>query len=250
MPQRPPDSGALPPRWLLLVGSVAILLHLTAVAVVALDAPSGPWPTPFGTSTALAPQFARSGAEAAAPLYARTLKLANGYRPATNRPATPNAFFEVRLKDEQGQVLTTLKFPDDNANFWVRHRQNLLARALADDQQLEAVGGERVAAPGHKAPSLPIWELDGPRRLRMRDLPDHLLRDVISQRGGPVFRPSEWSLVLARSYARFLCRAHGAASAEIIRHTRDPIYPVVLFEGEPAADAFQDLIATFGEMPR
>ena len=80
----------------------------------------------------------------------------------------PNAFFEVHLKDEQGQVLTTLKFPDDNANFWVRHRQNLLARALADDQQVEASGGERVAAPGHKAPSLFIWELGGPRRLRPR----------------------------------------------------------------------------------
>jgi hypothetical protein len=73
---------------------------------------------------------------------------------------------------------------------------------------------------------------------------------VISQRGSPVFRPSEWSLVLARSYARHLCRTHGAASAEIIRHTRDPIYPVVLFEREPAADAFQDLVASFGEMPR
>jgi hypothetical protein len=183
-------------------------------------------------------------------VYARGLKLANGYRPATNRPALPNAFFEVRLKDAQGQLLTTLQFPDDKANSWVRHRQNLLARALADDQQVEAVGGERVAAPGQKAPTLPIWDLDGPRRLRLRDLPDHLLRDVIDQRKGPVFRPSELSLVLAHSYARHLCRVHGAASAEIVRHTRDPIYPVVLFEGEPAPDAFQDLVATFGEMSR
>ena len=29
-------------------------------------------------------------------------------------------------------------------------------------------------------------------------------------------RPQEWSLILARSYGRYLCRTHGAASAEVV----------------------------------
>jgi len=30
---------------------------------------------------------------------------------------------EVKLKNENGQVIKTVMFPDPQANFWVRHRQ-------------------------------------------------------------------------------------------------------------------------------
>ena len=45
--------------------------------------------------------------------------------------------------------------------------------------------------------------------------------------------PSPWSLLLARSYARHLCRLHGAHSAELTRHSRQPVSPEMMFQ-EPA----------------
>ena len=59
------------------------------------------------------------------------------------------------------------------------------------------------------------------------------------------WRPSEWSLVLAHSYARFLCRENNAASAEIIRHTREPVGPDVLMGGDTVD--LSEIIASFGE---
>jgi hypothetical protein len=58
-------------------------------------------------------------------------------------------------------------------------------------------------------------------------------------------RPSDWALVLARSYGRYLCRTHGAASAEIVRHTREPVSPAVLFGMRPPPNAFDEYVATF-----
>src|SRR5262249_31743190 len=56
-----PRSGAraLPP-WIVILASAAVVFHLFAVVVLAVAAPSGPWPTSFGTSMALEPQFAQS----------------------------------------------------------------------------------------------------------------------------------------------------------------------------------------------
>ena len=76
-------------------------------------------------------------------------------------------------------------------------------------------------------------------------MPEHLI-----PRDRPVFRPSEQSLLLARSYARYLCRTHGAATAELIRHTGEPITPAVMFtSGQPPAAAVNELISSFGELP-
>jgi hypothetical protein len=83
----------------------------------------------------------------------------------------------------------------------------------------------------------------GPHRLRLKSVPQHL-----APRDRSVFRPSEWSLLLARSYARHLCRAHGAASAEIVRHTREAIPPAVLFFDDAPPEAFEELVSTFGEV--
>jgi hypothetical protein len=78
--------------------------------------------------------------------------------------------------------------------------------------------------------------------LSVRTVPEHLL-----PRDRQVFRPSEWSLLLAQSYGRHLCRAHGAASVEIIRRTREAIPPAVLNLPEPPAELFETLSANFGE---
>ena len=147
----------------------------------------------------------------------------------------------------------------------MRQRQELLARALAPDQPTEPSGQEVVPAPGQKAPTADVWltredvipdaaagttKLDfladdskQPIQLRLQTLPLHLV-----PRGRDVMKPSDFSVVAARSYARSLCRQYGAASAEIVRHTREPISPVVLLKAEPPADTFEELQASFGEV--
>jgi hypothetical protein len=62
--------------------------------------------------------------------------------------------------------------------------------------------------------------------------------------------PTEWSLILVRSYARYLCQKHGAASAEVVRHSRETAPPLVLLMGEPPPDTINDLVASYGDLSR
>ena len=79
--------------------------------------------------------------------------------------------------------------------------------------------------------------------LRLRKLQQHLV-----PRDRPVMMPSEWSLTLAKSYARYLCRTYDAQSAEIVRHTREPWQPGYLFL--PQMPPNEKLVCTFGEFSR
>jgi hypothetical protein len=256
---RPPSSGAVPlPRWLLAAGSAVILVHLAAVIIPILDVPSGPWFTPQGPEQGDPPAFAHSAAGLAT-VHADYLRVAHSYHFATNRPAViPGVQIEVRLKNEKGQVIDTLHFPDPNANPWVRQRQEVLLSSLAPDLPIEQQGGEVIPAPGEKVPTVPLWALPGedfsapipqpPKAepgapLHLQAVPQHRLPRYPGR-----MRPSEWSLILAHSYARYLCRTHGAASAEVVRHTRPPVPPAALLGQETPPDAFQDLVANFGEM--
>jgi hypothetical protein len=240
-----PDAPAVLPRWLILLASAAVFAHLLAVSVAALAAPSGPWPAPNGTGMASGPAFAQAVSAVTTRRYLAPLRMAHNYHFAGNRPDTPAVYLEFRLKDETGRNLKTVRLPEENSNFWVRHRQTLLAQALADDRPVQPRAGEVVAAPHQQVRTIDIWEPDGERSLVIRAVPEHLV-----PRDRPVFRPSEWSLVLARSYARYLGRTHGAASAELIRHTREPIPPAALSAEEPPPGAFDDLLSYFGEFPR
>jgi hypothetical protein len=235
---------ALPP-WLIVLGSAAVAAHLAAVVVLVLAAPSGPWPSPFGGSMAEGPEFARGLSTWTTRYYLAPLKMTHNYHFLSNRPGPPGAAFEVRLKDEGGRHLGTVRIPDPGANFWVRHRQGLLAQALADDRPVRAGGSEVVAAPGRPVPVVAVWVPGEDGMLRVRPVPEHLV-----PRDRPVFRPSEWSLVLARSYVRHLCRVYGAAAGELVRHTREPVPPAVLSGDEQPPDAFVELLSNFGELPR
>jgi hypothetical protein len=238
---RPPSEANAVPRWLVIVGSAAAVAHLGAVIVTVLAVSSGPWPTPEGSATP--PQFAYSLHGLTAP-YLRAVKLERTYHFYTNRPGVPDAAVEVRLKDDKGEPIQTVRFPDPGANRFVRHRQQILARQLADDQPVPPPQGEVIPAPSQEVRHVTILDGDGGRNLTLRSVPEHLV-----PRDRPVFTPSEWSLVLARSYTRYLCRTHGAASGEVIRHFREAIPPVVLFNELPAAN-FEETITHFGEMPR
>jgi len=239
---------------------VAIIFHLAAIIVVILDVPSGPWVGLERTESGDAPAFAHE-ASGLATIHADYLRLAHSYHDdaMTSRPASIEGVeFDVRLKSKDGQLVATLHFPDPEANRWVRYRQELLARGLGFDFPYVHQGGEVIPAPGEPVPLVAIWALPGedfsgmkaPSQPPTRVVPVHLERVLQHRvpRTRPVSRPSDLSLVLAQSYARYLCRTHGAASAEIVRHARDPIPPTVLF-GQPTPPAvFDDVTANYGEM--
>lgn len=239
------DSVRALPRWLVGGLSAAIAFHLASLLVLALAVPSGPWPSPMGAGMANEPAFARAISEVTTRWYLAPLKLTHNYHFTGNRPVQTSARFEVRLKDASGSVVRTLLFPEPGASFWVRHRQTLLAQALTDDQPVAPRGMEVIAAPNQAARTVDVWAPEGDHRLRLRPVPEHLL-----PRDRPVFRPSEWSQLLARSYVRHLCRSYGAVSGELVRHTREAIPPSVLGAEELPAEVLDELISSFGELPQ
>lgn len=244
MSPQPSPPAIAAPRWLIYLGSALIVLHFVAVLSNVLAAPSGPWPTPDGANMSTPPQFAFTLNGYAAG-YLQALKLTHNYHFNTSRPGLPGVFLEVRLKDAEGRETAKLRFPDEKANFWVRHRQALLAQALADDMPVMPPRTEVIAAPNREIPTVLIWDSGETSGLKMRRVPEHLI-----PRDRPVFRPSEWSLLLARSYGRHLCREHDAASVELVRHTREPFPPAVLFMDSAPAGAFEELISHFGEFSK
>jgi hypothetical protein len=241
-PQAPPRRTA--PPWAVAVGSLVICTHLGLVLTNVLAAPSGPWLGSPDGGMSPPPQFAATVNEHTAPTYLRFLKLTHNYHFFTNRPALPAVEVEFRVRNVRGEE-SVVRLPDPEANPWVRHRQALLARALAGDIPAPPPAGETVAAPGEQMRTVQIWDMVENRGLKLNRVPAHLV-----PRDRPVSVPSDWSLVLAESYARHLLRDRDAVSVEVIRRTREPITPGVLFGPEPPAGAFDELVATFGEMKR
>lgn len=241
MPQPRPDPNL--PHSLVLLGSVVVAGHLFAVLSVALAAPSGPWPMQMGNSNAFGPQFARSVDETVGPNYLSAIKMTYNYHSPTNRPEMPAIYLEVRLKDEAGKTIKTVRIPDENANYWVRHREQLLARALGEDEIVEARPGEVIPAPNQKVRTVEYWDNVNEHTLRLHEQPEHLL-----PRDRMVWKPSALARVLARSYVRYLCRVHGAASGELIRHHKDPVLSALMFVPDPPKNLFQETTSNFGEI--
>jgi hypothetical protein len=231
------------PRSIKLLSSAMIAFHLLAVIVLALSASSGPWLTPFGPSPALGPQFAQSIAGVTTQHYLKHLRMTHNYHFATSRPESVGVFLEVRLKDAKGDVIQTLRFPQASANPWIRHRHSLLALGLANDQTIQARPGEVIAAPKQQTEKVTYWDNSKGPELTLQTVPEHLV-----PRDRQVSRPAEWSLLLVRSYARFLCRQNGAASAEILRYSREPVRPEWIFMEQPPPGTFATLVSNFGEV--
>lgn len=231
------------PPFLVVAGSVAILFHLGAVILHALAAPSGPWPNPEGMGMAEPPVFTQSLDKSLLQGYLKPLKLTHNYHFSGNRPITPGVYVEAKLKDAKGEVVDTLRFPDPKANAWVRYLQGVFAQGLVPDQPIAPPQGEAVPAPHQQVRTVPIWDLAGDQGLQLRRVPEHLV-----PRNRQVYGPTEWSLVLVRSYARYLGREHGAASVELVRHSRESIHPTAFLTGGPPPMAFTDLIASYGDI--
>ncbi len=246
MPVKRPPPRPLP-RWLMVGASLFVALHLLALGALVLSAQSGPWPTPFGPSPALGPPFAQRVADVTTRYYLRPLQMTHTYHFLGNRPDQTDIRFEVRLKDANGRLMTqVLTFPPRHENPWLRRRHEQLAQGLGNDDQIPAPQGEEIAAPHQKAPTIKVWDSAGePFHLVYREKEKHLL-----PKGQPIARPNEWALILAQSYARYLCREHGAAAAEVTRISRGPISPAVLFTEQPLPGTYDTLVSTFEEYRR
>jgi len=149
MSQSRPDVGTIQlPRWLYIVASVAIVFHFGSVGARVLAAMSGPWPMgQEGSSEVYPPQFAATVAESFPGNYLKLVRLSRDYHFSSNRPNQPYYKMEVKLKNEHGQVINTLMFPDAEANFWVRHRQQGLVGFLAADMTVRTPQSEVIPAP-------------------------------------------------------------------------------------------------------
>jgi hypothetical protein len=235
------------PRWLVILGSLVIAFHFGSVVIAALAAPSGPWPVMEGSDLVRPPQFAVAINDLTGVGYLKYIRMTHAYHFASNRPGTPAVYLEAHLKNAAGEEVGTLKFPEDDVNPWVRHRQEVLVQGLGGDQPVPPPQSEVIAAAGHKVPEVLMWDAvdNQGNTLTLKKVPMHLV-----PRDRPIMRPSEWSLVLADSYRRYLCRTYGAASVEIIRHHKDPIPPAVLFEENIPPGAFSEGISHFVELPK
>ncbi len=243
------------PRWLVLAGSAAILFHFAAVVVPILDASSGPWPTPTGRTIDDPPAFAHAVADLA-DWHARYLRTSSDYHFIFNQPGRgAGVRLEVRLRDQDGKQFRTVKLPDPDANPWLRHREELLVRQLAPDIPVGPPGQDMLPPPGKAGPTATVWlsrddDIPGWKppddagvQFWVATIPQHLV-----PRDREVMRPSDWAVLLTHSYARRLCRETGAARAEVVRFSREPMAPAVLYGAMPPPDAFVERSASFGEV--
>jgi hypothetical protein len=241
----PPVSDRIP-RWLVIVASVAIAFHLFAVVVGALAAPSGPWPSPMGMSVADAPQFAQEINKVTMTGYLRHIKLTHNYHFASNSPSQPDLYLQIRLLDADGRELRTIKLNDPSLPPSARYREGLLVRGFGMDMPVPLPQSEVVAGPDRAVPNVSYWDMAEMGKLRIKTVPQHLV-----PREQPVSQPSEFALLLARSFARYLARTQGAARIEILRHHKDPVPPEVLFpENNIPSGAFDEVVSNFGEFTK
>lgn len=245
MPKPPGTPGVSLPRWLIVLGSLVIVFHLGSVGVNALAAWSGPWADADG-QTVGPPLLANDLSATLTPAYLKPVRLTHNYHFPSNRPGMPGVWLEFRLKDADNNDLGTVKVPGDDVNPWVRHRQSLLMQLMQNDQRVMPPMSEVIAAPGQEVPRVQYWDRDpADGRLKLKTVS---INDV--PRAQPVMGPSPFAFLMARSYARYLCRETGAAKVELFRHHQDPIRPFVLTDESITARAFDEVISNFGEFSK
>lgn len=249
------SPGAGMPGWLLHAASVLICLHFLAVGVLTLSASSGPWSTNYGPSPALAPQFAISLSEGTGQ-YLQPLGMIHTYHFDSSRVQVPTIYVEALIYDDKGELKETLRLPDPKANPWVRERQKALVTALGDDQTFQPAQGEAIPAPGQKSiPQVNFFFPATPKSMVFELYQEDENR--VPRERPTLFRPSEWSLILVKSYARYLQKERKAARVELVRHSKQPLSPALMmphpgFPGklivdQPPPDTFEELVCNFGD---
>jgi hypothetical protein len=237
----------MPPRWLMIVGSVVIGFHLLALGFAAVAARSGPWPMPpEGAAPMPPPEFAAVVNSWTGVYYLQALRLTHNYHFATNNTNSTGITLEARLTDRDGHQVT-VPLPDDGANFWVRHRESLLAGSLGNDVPYIPQGAPKVVKIGEKAPSVLVWDRpEGETKETLKEVEEHQLSRV-----RPTMRPNPVALLLANAYARYLCRQYGAANVQLVRYYQERIPPVFMDpQQQPMPGYFTKQSSDFRELPR
>ena len=237
------------PRWVILLGSGIIAFHFFAIGAYVLSAPSGPWPVvPFGSSPALAPFFLKDPTRPPNDYnvrenYLRLLHMDHDYHFQANHTDLSAVVFEARLLDKDKKEITTLTFPQKKVNFWVRHRQALLAQGLGEDRPVEGSRGNPIAAPGQRSREVEIWE---PLKINS---PHFVLKKKANITSSEELSgPSARALLLAKAYVRYLGRTQKAAYVELIRRSRNPVLPDMVFTHKQLRDQGKDPIYDLTEM--
>src|SRR5262249_29173918 len=75
----------------------------------------------------------------------------------TDATAADGVELEIILRDDSGAEIKRLKFPEPDANPWVRHRQRLLAQQLMGDMPVPQRGAEKVALKGTAVAQADYW---------------------------------------------------------------------------------------------
>jgi hypothetical protein len=245
MSQTQANSRVALPRWVIMAASAAIALHLFALLMLVLGAPSGPWFSPFGRSQATPPKFAEDVTDFLRPWYHRLLSLGYDYHFSKNDPEEQGVYLEAVLKDKSGTEVDRLTFPDPNENIWVQHRQQLLVLGLGDDVPVRVPRGEVIPGETKKGATVTIWDAPEGERIQRKTTMSVLL----VPRRDDLYRPSDRSVRLAESYARYLCRKHGVPTVELIRHHRNAVMPESLAPRmlNELPDAWEDVLSSFGD---
>jgi hypothetical protein len=231
------------PRWVIVLGSLAIGFHLFNALLSTLNVRSGPWVTNVGPSPAEPPPFAAIIGDALTVPYNRLVKVNHNFHFDSNRQEIQEITFEARLRDSSGKVIDTQKIPEPEANAFVRQRQWLLAQRLGGDEPVPPVQGVVLAPPGQELPAMYWWQEEHPRLLKLYKGNANTI-----PRNPQLMQPSEASFIAVRSYARYVKRLHGASAVEIMRTWRDPVMPTILFAPEPPSpDILKPFQSSYGE---
>jgi hypothetical protein len=257
MPHPPSAPADGVPRWLILVGSLAIAWHVTAVAFGALNAPSGPW----GMEPQMSPppQVVTTVTNVTTANYLKHLRMTHNYHFPSNRPARLEVEVQFRLKDADGNPLLkdadgkeiVLTLPEKDATGVAREMQTQLAQWLTGDEPVNLPqSGEPIMPEGKKPEKEQFWQMvKGQLEIQREDR--HRLRDFLGDQM-MLQKPSAWSQMMAESYARYLGRKYGAARVQVIRHHKMAVPPGIIFADQVGTTFYDEMMnkktgSNFGE---
>jgi hypothetical protein len=227
--------------------SLLVVVHLGATLVLALAAKSGPW----GDELAEAPRFIPPSVVASAARYLSALHLEDNFHYPSNRPATVEVWFEAVLYDKAGKEIGRRKYPQDGAWAPLRQRESMLAFALASDRPRLKEGTDIIQPAGEDPKKIPLWRSPNP------DAKAEIVwvaeQELSRNPAAPDEGPTEWELAVARSFAKYLCRATGADTVEIIRHFLPAMPPLrspylILAPDLPADREFAERLSSYGKV--
>lgn len=241
------NATPMPPKWVMVLGSIAILFHLFCAFITPLFMTSGPWPIPGGGSVEwLAPEFAITAGSAIAEPYRQALKSTYHFRFPSIKQEQLEISMEVILRNAAGTVTARRTFPDPEAPASIRFRQMLMVQQLGNDIPMDPQAGVKLAAPGQTLPKLRWWQSDGERHMVLKEAdPNEVPRNQ------SFMTPSPIQYTVAKSFARYLARNNAQQKVELVRAWHDPLLPMVLIQNEaPTADLIRPFQSSYGELPQ